>query len=266
VLHVTSWLGFSSISAFGAASALLVIAYGLASGALFAAFFTYAADIIPVTRRSEGFGMFGIWGMLPNGLGPLLGEHLIARGGFSLYFFVAAALALTSMCLSLFLPETAHPHHQQSLREPPESGSRFPIRALLSLLVTTFVFGASVNSLFTFLAPFADATGRGSVGSFFMSYALVRCRSRLCVSDLQRPYRRAGFCGSAGSCGELADGDVRSGQHARKSDTRSGGGVGGVSHHVHPQQHWPSGGCCLGGMATRGGADATAQDKRPRRR
>ena len=171
VLHVVSWLGFSSITALGGRSAILVIMYGLASGSLFAAFFTYAADIIPVTRRSEGFGMFGIWGMLPNGIGPWLGEFLIARCGFRTYFLVAAVLALASVCLSLLLPETAHPQQNRLSRGLHERGT-FPVRALLALLVTTFVFGAAVNGLFTFLAPFADATGRGGVGRFFMSYAL----------------------------------------------------------------------------------------------
>jgi len=51
-----------------------VVAYGVASGSLFASYFTYASDIVPVSRRSEGIAMFGIWGMLPNALCANVGE------------------------------------------------------------------------------------------------------------------------------------------------------------------------------------------------
>jgi MFS family permease len=169
-LHVAAWLSFLSIRAIGVRSAALVVAYGLGSGSLFASYFTYAGDITPVTRRSEGFAMFGIWGMLPNGLGPLLGEFLITRFGFHTYFIVAAAFALASLCLSLQLPETATPTPRATAQKTAPAG-KFPDRGFVFLLGTMLAFGSAVNSLFTFLAPFAYSRGRGGVGSFFMSYA-----------------------------------------------------------------------------------------------
>jgi predicted MFS family arabinose efflux permease len=170
-LHVAAWLGFEFMKALDILSVLLVLVFGLASGSLFAAYFTYASDIVPLTRRSEGIAMFGIFGMLSNGLGPLLGEFLIMRVGFRVYFIVAAGFALVSLCVSFALPETAAPVRRAASDDSPRQD--FPWRALLFLLATTFMFGAAVNSLFTFLAPFAHAEGRGSVGSFFLSYALT---------------------------------------------------------------------------------------------
>lgn len=177
LLHVMSWLGFLFISALGIRSALFVVTYGLAAGSLFATYFTYASDIVPVTRRSEGIAMFGIWGILPNGLGPVLGEFLIPRDGFPMYFIVAAAFALVSLGLSLALPETVL--RRQPFRESAPGPVAFPWRRLLFLLWTSFMFGAAVNSIFTFLAPFAQSTGRGSVGSFFLSYAFTAAAVRV---------------------------------------------------------------------------------------
>ena len=178
VLHVAAWLGFLSFGALGIRSALLVVVYGLASGSLFAAYFTYASDIVPVSRRSEGFAMFGIWGMLPNGIGPWLGEWLIHAAGFRVYFVVAAGFALLSLCLSALLPETAG-----CAAAPPTPDAvtreRFPSRELLFLLATTFMFGTAVESLFVFLAPFAYSHGRGSVGTFFMTYACTAVAVRV---------------------------------------------------------------------------------------
>lgn len=178
LLHVASWVGFLSVGALGMRSVFFVSAYGLASGSLFASYFTYASDIVPVTRRSEGIAMFGIWGMLPNGLGPLLGEFLIQRVGFQVYFTVAAGFALVSLCVSLLLPETAVPRRERST----DTGTApvpFPWRGLLFLLCTTFMFGTAADSIFTFLAPFAQSSGRGGVGSFFMSYALTAVTVRV---------------------------------------------------------------------------------------
>jgi MFS family permease len=181
LLHVAAWLGFLSIGDLGAGAAVLVIAYGLASGSLFATFFTYASDIAPLSRRSEGISFFSIWGMLPQGLGPLLAEFLISHSGFRIYFLVGVGFALASLVLSQLLPETARPR-DTPVEPVPAAGVR--TRALLFVLATTFVFGAGVNGIFTFLAPFAQSRGGEAVGSFFMSYALAAVAVRVLTGRL----------------------------------------------------------------------------------
>jgi MFS family permease len=178
LMHTLSWLGFVWVDAFGFPFAALVIAHGLAGGSLFAAYFTYASDITPVTRRSEGIAMFGIWGMLPNGLGPALGEFFIARGGFAWFFGAAAGFSLASLLLSLLLPETIRGSGASQSEELPDA-TRIPYHQLAALLATTCVFGIAINSIFTFLAPFAYAHGRGSVGGFFLTYSLTAVAVRL---------------------------------------------------------------------------------------
>ena len=183
LLHVVAWLGFLSIGTLGMRSAFLVVVYGVAAGSLFATYFTYASDITPISRRSEGIALFSIWGMMPNGLGPLLGEFLINRSGFHVYCLVAAAFAFMSLCLGQFLPETARPMGKESAGvAPATAGVRN--RALLFVLATTFVFGAAVNGVFTFLAPFAQTRGGGPVGGFFMSYAFAAVAVRVLTGRL----------------------------------------------------------------------------------
>ncbi len=177
LVHTASWLGFTAIGALGPAAVVLVIAHGLAGGALFASYFTYASDIVPISRRAEGVAMFGIGGMLPNGLGPLLGESLIHRSGFGAFFVAAAGFAALSMTLAMLLPETLR--HQRSSAGGPRVRAPLPYLRILPVLTTTFLFGIGVNSIFTFLAPFAYVQGRGSVGSFFLAYALTAVAVRV---------------------------------------------------------------------------------------
>jgi len=54
----------------------------------------------------------------------------------------------------------------------------------LFVLAITFVFGAAVNGIFTFLAPFAQSRGGQAVGSFFMSYALTAVAVRVLTGRL----------------------------------------------------------------------------------
>jgi len=183
LLHVAAWIGFLTVATLGAHLLLLVLAYGVASGSLFASYFTYASDIVPVSRRAEGIAMFGIWGMLPNGLGPWLGEMVIGRKGFPIYFTIAAGFALVSLCISQLLPEIA-PLTGGEHRDGSSSARSVPWRALFFLLSTTFIFGAAVNSIFTFLAPFAHTHGRGNVGGFFLSYALAAVAVRVLTGRL----------------------------------------------------------------------------------
>jgi len=182
LLHAAAWLGFLSIGELGVRAAILVVVYGLASGSLFASYFTYASDITPLSRRSEGIALFAIWGMLPQGLGPLLAEFLIGHLGFRVYFLVGVGFALASLGISQLLPETVRPRGTWVEQVP--TAARVWNRALLFVLAITFVFGAAVNGIFTFLAPFAQSRGGEAVGSFFMSYALAAVAVRVLTGRL----------------------------------------------------------------------------------
>src|SRR5262249_12452322 len=65
------------VRAIGAPLLALTVLHAVAVGALFAGYFTYAAHIVPLERRIEGVAMFGVAGMLPNGLAPPLSEWLL---------------------------------------------------------------------------------------------------------------------------------------------------------------------------------------------
>jgi predicted MFS family arabinose efflux permease len=182
-LQGAAWIGFALVSEIGVASTLLVLLFGVASGSLFATYFTYATDIVPVSRRSEGIAMFGIWGMLPNGLAPWLGEVLIKWGGYSTYALVAALFAFVSLWISRQLPET-HEREGEALQPQRPISEAFPWHRLRLSLGTTFAFGLTVNSLFTFLAPFAHTRGLGSVGHFFLAYATTAVAVRVLTGRL----------------------------------------------------------------------------------
>lgn len=165
---------FVLIDATGPMLFLLFIVRYIAGGALFASYFTYATDLIPPLRRVEGLAIFSVAGMATNGLGPTIGEVLIARGGFSAYFLTSTAFALVSTVLTLL-------YVREPPRPPTESHSPGRIAhnmvrivrqgGVLRILAATVLFGAGVEAAFFFVAPFTRDLGIARAAPFFTAYA-----------------------------------------------------------------------------------------------
>ena len=153
------------------------ITHGFAEALLFTALFTYGADQVPATRRTEGIALFGISGILPIALGGVLGDVILARWAFDVFFIVVLGFGILSLLLSLPLPESS----------PTGTGGEKPRRFLASVLQknlvplwwVTLVFSLALTAYFTFLKTFVIDTGIGSVGLFFSAYAATAIGLRL---------------------------------------------------------------------------------------
>ncbi len=144
------------------------IIHGLSEAVLFTVLFTFAADWVPERKRTQGLALFGVSGMLPIALAGLLGDVILNRWDFDVFFLVAAGFALVSLLFSLPLHDAPHLSEQ-----PPARGFFESITGihLLPLWWITFVFSFVLTAYFTFLKTFVNETGVGSVGLFFAFYA-----------------------------------------------------------------------------------------------
>lgn len=178
VVNIASWLAFVWIGELGPIAFALNLLNGIAAGSLFATFFTYASDITPPARRAEGIAFFGIFGLLPDGLGPLLGEHLIGAYGYPAYFAAAAAFCAMSLVISWRLPETHHPRAASNGSHAPPA-LRLRGSGLPSTLAIVLAFGMAMHSIFTFLAPYLSSTGGPSASRFFLAYSATAASIRI---------------------------------------------------------------------------------------
>jgi MFS family permease len=145
------------------------ILHGVAEAMLFTALFTFAADVVPAQRRTEGLALFGVSGMLPIALGGLLGDVILHRADYRMLFEVAAGMACISLLLSLPLRDAP----RGGVDEEPSRGFMAALtqRDLLSIWWVTGAFALALASVFTFVKRFVDETGLASVGGFFSAYA-----------------------------------------------------------------------------------------------
>src|SRR5262249_26054845 len=148
---------------------------------LFASLFAYAADIVPPARRIEGIALFGVSGMLPMGVGGVLGDVLLAnQGSFSRLFLCATIFSAAALLLSLPLRD------KRGEGRPPLRGlvAALTQRDLVPLWFAGIVFATALAAHFTFLKTFVMESGAGSVGLFFSTYSIAAIALRLLFGSL----------------------------------------------------------------------------------
>jgi MFS family permease len=177
VANVAACALYLTVHDIGAWIYVIRVVHGLAEAMLFASLFTFAADLVPASRRTEGLALFGVSGMLPISLGGVLGDYLLAESTYAALFAVAAGFAVVALVLAL-------PLHDLPRRSPEAEPSRtfrevvFQ-RDLVPLWLIGFVFSVALAGVFIFIKPFVMETGYGTVGLFFTSYTAVALALRV---------------------------------------------------------------------------------------
>lgn len=177
VLNVVAVLLYFTVTTIGPWVYFVRILQALALATLFSALFTYGADVVPESRRTEGFALFGVSGLLPLAVAGILGDIILDVAGYDQLFMLAAACAVAALVLSLPLPERKPDHIEgegpRGFLSVVRSGRLRPIW----FLVGGFAF--VLTAYFVFLRTYVDETGIGSVGVFFGAYAATAVLLRI---------------------------------------------------------------------------------------
>jgi len=136
---------------------------------------TIATDIIPASRRGEGFGYFGLSGNIALAFGPGLGLALVGKISFMSLFFISDAFVLVAFLLSAKV-------RYKKVEEIPEKAAtpRFDIfektaiQPSILVLFITFTFGG----IATFLPLHAIERNVAGIEAYFLVYAALLLISR----------------------------------------------------------------------------------------
>jgi MFS family permease len=223
ILNLISVTLYLTVDALGVWIYVVRILHGVSEGMMFTSLFTYGADVVPASRRTEGLALFGVSGFIPMALGGVVGDVILEWRGFDELFFAAAICGAGALALGAALPERA-PHIAHGVKG---AGFFSAIRRpdLAPIWWMTGVFSLVLTSYFTFLRTFVDDAGFGSVGAFFVAYSATAILLRMFfawVPDRVGPKRvlypalavlGAGFLalGSAGSGAAIAVAGVLTG-------------------------------------------------------
>lgn len=134
---------------------------------------TIATDLIPVRRRGEGMGYYGLSSNLALALGPTLALSLTGVLSFKTIFTICAILGVIAFFLSSTIhykqvnPETA-PHKKWDLYEK----TALPPSILLFFLTVTF------GGIASFLPLYTAQKGIEGIQWYFLLYAFALLLSR----------------------------------------------------------------------------------------
>lgn len=149
---------------------------GAGAGTLFTAYFAFAADIIPISRRTEGIALFGVSGLLPLIVNPIADRFAIAPMDLRWFLPAMGVIALASL-LPLW-----------PLKEPPAApapAEAVPMRraltqrALLPVWWATIIFASGVAMFFAFASVTAMARGVPHPKDLWFGYAGAAIAMRL---------------------------------------------------------------------------------------
>lgn len=149
---------------------------GAGAGTLFTAYFAFAADIIPISRRTEGIALFGVSGLLPLIVNPIADRFAIAPMDLRWFLPAMGVIALASL-LPLW-----------PLKEPPTApapAEAVPMRraltqrGLLPVWWATIIFASGVAMFFAFASVTAMARGVPHPKDLWFGYAGAAIAMRL---------------------------------------------------------------------------------------
>ena len=153
---------------------------GIGEGFFFVAALAAGSDLAPPARRGEALSFLSLSLYMGVVIGPVIGELVLARGGFDAVWLVAAAVTAIALLLTLTVPETAPARlaadRAEAAGEAATSGRRrarlFHPRGLLpGVLVLAGAWGMS--GYFTFVPLFATDVGFDGAGLPLAVYGLT---------------------------------------------------------------------------------------------
>lgn len=151
---------------------------GLGIGALFSAYFTYAADLIPVSRRTEGLALFGISGLVPLLINPLADGMRIDAADLRWFLPLVGGVIMLSLVPLHMLPESKAV--SLAARRPMrEAFSELRRRSLWAPWLATVAFSALVAVFMTFATVAAAERAVAGAPRLWLSYAVGAVSVRL---------------------------------------------------------------------------------------
>jgi len=146
------------------------VIFGIGIAALFTGYFTFAADIIPASRRTEGIALFGIAGLLPLTVNPIVEIFGVTGSDLRWFFPVAGFVILASVG---FLIATKEPTRTRPLVPLTARTVMRALRArpLWSVWLATILFAGLVAVFFAFATVAGKARGIPNATWLWFTYA-----------------------------------------------------------------------------------------------
>lgn len=155
--------------------------HGLAWGVTSTVGATIAIDLLPIQKRGEGIGIYGLAMPLAMSIGPLVGFAIVAKWDYNTMFITGFILCFTGFILASLIK---HPNYIR-----PKSPTKFTVNNLfekksipvsLNIMFVTIPYGGIVS----FIAIYAKEISIGNGSLFFLMLAIGITIARLVAGKI----------------------------------------------------------------------------------
>lgn len=152
--------------------------FGAGQGALFTAYFTFAADLVPASRRTEGIALFGVSGLLPLFVNPITEGIGVDAAQLRWFLPVVGGVVALSLFAVRALPEPREAVQTEPLTIAAVLRSLRAPR-LAPVWLATVVFSGVVATFMSFATVAAVRRGIPSPTALWIGYPLAAASVRL---------------------------------------------------------------------------------------
>ena len=191
VVALVAHLAVASLPAFVVVRSLL----GIGEAFFFVAALAAVADLSPEARRGEAINIASLSVYLGLGIGPLIGETMLAVAGYAAVWLAAAALAVVATLLSGLVRESAPSVLHGSAGPRPRARLFHPAGVLPGLLVLSGGWGMA--GFLAFVALLASDAGMSSAALPLAVYAVIVIALRIAFASLPDRMGPARLAGAA---------------------------------------------------------------------
>lgn len=147
----------------------LVIIHGLFWSGLLSASAAYVTALVPVSRRAEGMGYWGLSTVLAVSVAPTIGLWVYSHGGWTAMCLEAAALNLLMAAIAWRLPSD-----QRGAARPTQLSPRTLLEwRVLVVSASLFMYAFGYGGLTSFIALYTDANGVTPRALYFTLFSLT---------------------------------------------------------------------------------------------
>jgi len=170
ILSTLGLLGIGLVEDTGPLVYVIRVLFGMGAGTVFTAYFTFASDIVPRDRRTEGIAIFGVAGLVPLIVNPI--SSLLGIEGADVRWFlpIIGSAVLISLPFLLAVQEPSAPNDRLPLTLAAVIAS-LGARRLLPVWFAAVIFSGCVNIYMSFATVIAQKNGVLMPTALWFTYA-----------------------------------------------------------------------------------------------
>ncbi len=158
---------------------LVRIVHGVGFSFLILAALLIAIFLVPAEQRAYAIGVVSTGFMIPLLILPYLGEQIIEKQGFFLFFLTASFLTMVPFVYALFVKFRPILQKQETALKSAGFLSMIRRKRVFLIFLLTFVFEVGLSSSFSFVPLLAHTGSSMKAGYFFTALGLTAVIMRL---------------------------------------------------------------------------------------